>query len=61
MNDALNILLKEGPLDPASEALLCEELAITSEQIETLKLSSEHEALVDRVENMLKRNQDQKI
>jgi hypothetical protein len=61
MKDALNILLKEGPLDPDSEAHLCEELAITSDQIEKLKLSSEHEALLDRVEQILKESQGDAI
>ena len=54
MNDALNILLKEGPLDSASEDQLCEELAITTEQIEKLSLSNEHETLVERIERILK-------
>jgi hypothetical protein len=55
MKEALKLLLKEGPLDAPSEALLCEELAVTNNKIETLRLSSEHEALVDRVEQMLRK------
>ena len=56
MMEAMKILLQEGPLDPPSEALLCNELAAANNKIEALKLSSEHKALVDRIEQILKQS-----
>ena len=53
MNDAITILLKTGPLDAESEAVLCEELSITYNKIESLKHSDEHESLLERVESLL--------
>ena len=37
MNDAITILLKTGPLDAESEAVLCEELSLTFNKVEALK------------------------
>jgi hypothetical protein len=54
MKDAITILLKTGPLDAESEAHLCEELAATYNLVEALKLSHEHEALLESVEIRLK-------
>jgi hypothetical protein len=53
MKDAITILLKTGPLDAESEAVLCEELSITYNKVEALKNSDEHESLLERVESQL--------
>jgi len=60
MKDAITILLKTGPLDAESEAVLCEELSITYNKVEALKHSDEHESLLERVESQLEGHTDLK-
>ena len=60
MNDAITILLKTGPLDAESEAVLCEELSLTFNKVEALKHSEEHESLLERVESQLEQRPDNK-
>jgi hypothetical protein len=53
MNDVMKALLQEEPLDPSSEAHLCHELAATHNRIEAMKLSQQHEVLLEMIEKRL--------